>query len=558
MKDVSVLKLMPPDAKVVVELGCGEGMLGAAWLQQQPFGLYVGVENDAAAARKGAQRLSRVHALPPQQVSMPELGIHEAQVDCLVIAEPVVGMLEGLAALEALLHRHLPYLAKNGVILLTVPNARYLQRVHSWLAGRADEGHAFTAAAVLGLMKKLGLTVTAWKPKVQRELLQSPEAAALARELVPFVTAQGIPEAAWEQEAPVRSFGLRVSREGAPKPLLVQTMMGELQVCARVRVVEPDLFLNTLPGVRAVHAPRDANLSLGRSEEEKILIRQRMWADLPEAAAQQRRLLTLGYITVAEIDDDPERWLDFHGKNGFFAFRGSHAVQVSTPSLAEYMRRWNPNVAVFPNQLLRLPLPKPARSDGKVRLFFGALNREADWRIYLEDVNEVLRLLKEKVEVVVLHDRQLFEVLDTPQKLFMPFCPYEKYTQALRSCDVAWLPLEDTRFNRMKSDLKFLECAGQQTAALASSVVYAHTLQDGVTGLLYRSKEEFRQRLTALLTDAALRQRLCARAYSWVAQERLLSQHYRRRYEWYQHLVAHKETLTAALLQRAPEIGTVK
>ena len=126
--------------------------------------------------------------------------------------------------------------------------------------------------------------------------------------------------------------------------------------------------------------------------------------------------------------------------------------------------------------------------------------------------------------------------------------------ELLRSCDVAWLPLEDNRFNRMKSDLKFLECAGHQVAALASPTVYQETVRDGVTGLLYRSREEFCQRLEQLLRNGDLRRRLSTSAYVWVRKERLLSQHYRRRYEWYQFLTAHKARLDAELLQRAPEI----
>ena len=96
MNEQVLLKYMPLDAKLVVELGCGEGLLGAKWLSMQPFGQYIGVEAEAAAARKGAGRLSRVHVLKPHLTTMPQLGIHGALVDCLVVTERTMNALAGL------------------------------------------------------------------------------------------------------------------------------------------------------------------------------------------------------------------------------------------------------------------------------------------------------------------------------------------------------------------------------------------------------------------------------------------------------------------------------
>lgn len=553
MNKQALLKYMPLDAKLIVELGCGEGLLGARWLSMQPFGVYVGVETNEKLACKAANRLNRVHLLEPQTVTMPQLGVYGAQVDCLVVTERALSMMNEAEELEALLLRHKPYLSSAASIVLEFPNARYIGRIKAWLNAKEMSSVAWVLPEVKRYFSSIGLFLAAVLPRVQAAVLHDPSAGWLARSLAPFAATQGITEEEWRKEAPVRSMVVQATTT-KPKALLVQTMMGETQVCARVRVIEPDAFLNTIPGVKTIHETGTAKLFPVRLGEEKILIRQRLWADLPEAAVQQRNLLKRGYVTVAEIDDDPERWLDFHGPNQFFAFRGSHAVQVSTSALAECIKQWNPNVAVFPNQLAQLPALKKERGPRLVRLFFGALNREADWQPYLQDVNTVLRKLGTEVEVVVIHDRQLYESIEAERKVFQPFCPYDRYVELLRSCDVAWLPLEDNRFNRMKSDLKFLECAGHQVAALASPTVYQETVRDGVTGLLYRSREEFCQRLEQLLRNGDLRRCLSTSAYAWVRQERLLSQHYRRRYEWYQFLTAHKARLDAELLQRAPEI----
>src|SRR5262249_9790648 len=147
--------------------------------------------------------------------------------------------------------------------------------------------------------------------------------------------------------------------------------------------------------------------------------------------------------------------------------------------------------------------------------------------------NRVLEEFGPRVRVRVLHDRAFHDALQTPHKSFEPFCPYDRYQEVLRGCDVALLPLEPTRFNRMKSDLKFVECAAQGVAVLASPTVYEGSVKDGETGWLYHTPEEFERRLRQLLGDAPLRLRIADAAYAWVRDHRLLSQHIRGRIDAY-------------------------
>jgi len=128
----------------------------------------------------------------------------------------------------------------------------------------------------------------------------------------------------------------------------------------------------------------------------------------------------------------------------------------------------------------------------------------------------------QRVVVRAIHDQAFFEALQTPFKTFEPLGPYERYVHILRASHVA-LPLLPTAFNLNKSDLKFVECAGHGVAVLASPTVYQESLVDGVTGLHYRSPEEFEDRLRKLLRDEALRQRLTAAARAWVQEHRLLA-----------------------------------
>ena len=60
-----------------------------------------------------------------------------------------------------------------------------------------------------------------------------------------------------------------------PRKLAIQTLIAEPLVCARVRVLEPDVFLGTIPGVRTVAATDPHKLGNALPDESRIFIRQR-------------------------------------------------------------------------------------------------------------------------------------------------------------------------------------------------------------------------------------------------------------------------------------------
>jgi hypothetical protein len=70
--------------------------------------------------------------------------------------------------------------------------------------------------------------------------------------------------------------------------------------------------------------------------------------------------------------------------------------------------------------------------------------------------------------------------------------------------------------------------------------------------MLYETPDEFTAGLMELIEDAPLRRRLADNAYAWVAQHRMLSQHFRERLEWYARMRAELPRLNAELRQRVP------
>ncbi len=252
---------------------------------------------------------------------------------------------------------------------------------------------------------------------------------------------------------------------------------------------------------------------------------------------------------MVELDDLPSAWPEAVQTPLLDLLGTCHGVQTSTQPLADYLRSFNPNVVVFPNQLASLPPPPTPATDGSVTLFFGAQNREEDWEPVMPALNQVLSVHGSQVQVWVIHDRRFFEALKTDQKQFEPWCSYSRYQEILRCCDIGLLPLRRTEFNAMKSDLKFIECAGHGVVALASPTVYAASIVEGQTGLIYHSAEDFAAKLNELIINRDLRCRITTQAYEWVKDNRLLCQHFRQRRDWYLQMYNRLPELNHALCE---------
>ena len=236
------------------------------------------------------------------------------------------------------------------------------------------------------------------------------------------------------------------------------------------------------------------------------------------------------------------------------SFKAVHAVQTSTPELAEVLRADNPEVAMFPNAVFELPEVRNFEDSERLTLFFGALNRGDDWAPMMPVLNEIARVVGQRLSFAVVHDQAFFDALDTPYKQFTPICDYPTYMRLLGNADIAFMPLTDTVFNRAKSDLKFIEAASCRVAALASAVVYGSAVEDGRTGLLFRDAVELRACLLRLLAYPEASRRMGDAGRAYVTQGRMLAYQVAERSAWYRSLWQRREELNEALRRRVPEL----
>lgn len=552
----ALLQRIPVTARAVLELGCGSGALGAAFKAINPSCLYVGVERREAAAAIAASCLDQVLCADAEdpQLALPPLP----PLDALILD----GVLEHLRDPRALLQRLVTRLSEEGMLLACIPNVQHWSFLENLLHGRWPQTSDATsdAACLRSVLTRDGIT------QVLRECglhlldlhpcsVQQEPAEAFVERLSPALAGLGLErQTLLTAIAPAHYVVRATRRPRAPLQLDALTMQPQVGMID-VRMRQPLLAVTSLGGIglrlhphQLTPLPRDYNVP-------RLLICQRPALRRPAALVQLRTMIERGYVIVVEYDDNPDHF-PINAANGYLAFTGVHAVQVSTDPLAASIRRHNPEVAVFRNALDALPPPRPAPpSIGRpLRLFFGALNREADWAPWMETLNAVLLEAPERWAVEVVHDRAFFEALQLPARRFTPTCDYATYRQRLAGCDIAFLPLADTPFNRCKSDLKAVEAAGHGVTSLASPVVYGDSLRDGDTGRLFRTAADLRQILQDWQRDPASVWAMGERARQWVAFSRLQHHQAASREQWYRSLWQRREELTERIYQRVPEL----
>jgi hypothetical protein len=551
-KPSELLNFLPPNAQVLIDVGCLNRSTSYHYKRINPQSFYWGILIDSELNSEITQGLDQIILSSIDQLETIPLELEEQTVDCLIYD----GILPQIRNPLQVLQYHTRWLKDQGQVLAYIPNRQYWRNIINLLQGKSEneaeentDYQGFTLERIQKLFWEAGLYIY----EIQTRGKKDDQFQNFLQLVEPLRNTLGLDPNRFATQTAAEFYMVRAIKSlQPPRRLLIQTAIMAPTGCDRLRVLEPDQLSVTIPGTRTISASKSIPNGSILPEEEKVFIWQRTILSYDHHLEILRNLLKQDYLIIAEIDDNPLRRKEY-ADNRYLSYRGCHGVQTSTYPLRVFLQQFNPHVAIFKNHLLVLPPPR-IYANPKVTLFFGALNREQDWQPIMETLNRVLIRHQSLVRVKVIHDRRFFDHLAISDKEFEPFCSYDRYNQIIQTCDIGLLPLTPTPVNLMKSDLKFLECAGHGVAVLASPTVYEQSVIHEETGLIYRNIQQFEMYLNELIINTTLRQKIANNAYLWVKSNRLLSQHYQQRREWYLKMRDNLPSLNQELRQRVPEL----
>jgi 2-polyprenyl-3-methyl-5-hydroxy-6-metoxy-1,4-benzoquinol methylase len=159
-----LVALVPAGARAVVDVGCGQGALGAA-IRRERGAWVLGLEYVAEAVEVARTRLDRVERVDLDAID--ELPVAVGSIDAFVCGD----VLEHLRDPERLLRLMRRYLSPGGVIVASIPNVKHWSVLAPLLledrftyaqAGLLDRTHVhlFTLEEISSMLDRVGLEAT--------------------------------------------------------------------------------------------------------------------------------------------------------------------------------------------------------------------------------------------------------------------------------------------------------------------------------------------------------------------------------------------------------------
>jgi glycosyltransferase involved in cell wall biosynthesis len=212
--------------------------------------------------------------------------------------------------------------------------------------------------------------------------------------------------------------------------------------------------------------------------------------------------------------------------------REMHGVTCASPTLAKYVREvvGQKNAYFFPNTISPRHYEKirAVRTDKRVRVLWqGGMSHLIDWYPLRDALKAVCEKYRDKFTFVCFGEYfdWINEVVPPSMFEYHPWVEYPAYRlkRGLLNVDINLAPLANNVFNSCKSAIKWYESSifeDQPEATLAQRGPVFSEIEDGVTGLLFDTPDEFAQKLGLLIEDEQLRLRLHAAAHKWVLDNR--------------------------------------
>lgn len=203
---------------------------------------------------------------------------------------------------------------------------------------------------------------------------------------------------------------------------------------------------------------------------------------------------------------------------------------TTTSALARELRNYGKEVYVNRNvaseEMVSLSLAAMEETEkNRDEIVIGYLSGSITHNPDIEMVKKALTRIMDEFSQVKLC---LMGYLDLPEELERfsdrlirkPFCDWRDLPSVIAGLDINLAPIEKTVFNEAKSENKWMEAALCKVVTVASDFgAFKEVIEDGVTGALCGSEEEWYKKIRELIIDKDLRIRIAGNAHKKAMEE---------------------------------------
>lgn len=286
--------------------------------------------------------------------------------------------------------------------------------------------------------------------------------------------------------------------------VVVYSLDHKVWACAVIRILAPMQYLNWDVVWAAKQDSAGFSFDLEVAHKADLIIIQRHFP----AAFTERALRSILRLKVPIIYDLDDAFLDVSSVHPHhkilservpyirWLLKEADLISVSTKPLQESLKKYTTRpIVVQPNLVDWTLFDKPAsqRINQFNFLISGTATHQGDWSIIEEPLAEILNVYKKDVNAIFFGEIP-HKFSNHPSARLINFQPdYASYATCLRELDIhaALTPLEDTKFNRCKSNIKWLEYSAAGISGIFSDITpYNSSIKNGETGLLVRNSAD--------------------------------------------------------------------
>lgn len=199
-------------------------------------------------------------------------------------------------------------------------------------------------------------------------------------------------------------------------------------------------------------------------------------------------------------------------------------ITTTTSELAEAFVGINDKVEVLPNYLNPsiMPTHKNTSRGDKIRILWqGGDSHFADLMLVMPALKKIKEVYGDKVEFVLwgISYRSVGKDIDatfmpwTTPELFFPKFSEQKF-------DIGIIPIEDNKFNRAKSNIKWMEYSYYNIPSVVqNNLPYKQHITNGVHGMLFDTNQEMFNAINDLIKDPIKRINLASAARDKVMKD---------------------------------------